>query len=460
MSAAHALTEPVAPALEPLPIREKNRGLFVYATTAILLFGPLAFGAVEPWAIFVLQSTSAILFLAWLLSQVRRARINLIFNPIFWPMCAFGGIILLQSFGSWAYRHATISALMLYAAYGLICFLITQTLNRTTLLQRMAIALACFGTALALLAVLQSLSSGGKIYWMRAPRFGGWIYGPYVNHNHYAGLMEMLAPIPLVFAFTRYARKRMRWIAASAAAFMAATIFLSGSRGGMIAFAFEMTLFILLLLRQRTQNRVAYLLSGFLLVALSSVAAIGGREVTNRLSTLAPASHSDLAADIRLRIDRDTWRMFSRRPITGWGVGTFATVYPQFQSFYTTSHVNAAHNDYLQTLAETGIAGFAAAIWLLIITIRKALKKIPNWPNDVNGAASVAALLGISGILVHSFFDFNLQIPANAMLFFALCTVAALEPRFRNHRRERHTHRDNECAATSEKLFAECKLTV
>jgi len=37
-----------------------------------------------------------------------------------------------------------------------------------------------------------------QLYWMRQPRSGGWIYGPYVNHNHYAGLMEMLVPIPLI----------------------------------------------------------------------------------------------------------------------------------------------------------------------------------------------------------------------------------------------------------------------
>jgi hypothetical protein len=43
---------------------------------------------------------------------------------------------------------------------------------------------------------------------------------------------------------------------------------------------------------------------------------------------------------------------------------------------------------------------------------------------------SLIALLGVSGILVHSCVDFNLQIPANALLFYVLCVVAALEPRF------------------------------
>ncbi len=37
-------------------------------------------------------------------------------------------------------------------------------------------------------------------------------------------------------------------------------------------------------------------------------------------------------------------------------------------------------------------------------------------------------MLGLSGILVHSAVDFNLQIPANAALFYVLCTIAASEP--------------------------------
>jgi hypothetical protein len=45
--------------------------------------------------------------------------------------------------------------------------------------------------------------------------------------------------------------------------------------------------------------------------------------------------------------------------------------------------------------------------------------------------------MAIIGILVHSFVDFNLQIPANAALFYSLCTLAALEPRFMSKRRGR-----------------------
>jgi hypothetical protein len=50
---------------------------------------------------------------------------------------------------------------------------------------------------------------------------------------------------------------------------------------------------------------------------------------------------------------------------------------------------------------------------------------------------SLACILGVSGILVHSAVDFNLQIPANAALFFVLCTAAAAEPFVKPARKRR-----------------------
>jgi O-antigen ligase len=448
MSAAVALPdlhEPTAP-LRPHVLQSKQ--IELYALTATLMLAPLAFGAVESWAIFVLQSAAAILFSTWTLLQVRAGQLSIRWNPVFAPMCAFAmltAVQLLPEISS--YRHATASALLLYLSYGMICFLLTQILERTTHLRQLATAFMVYGAGMAMFAVLQSLSSSGKLYWIRIPHFGGWIYGPYVNHNHYAGLMEMLIPIPLVFAFSRYAHGRKKWLAAATAAFMGASIFLSGSRGGMAAFAIQMAIFLCFLFRERAHNRVALLMGGFLLIALASIAWIGGSEVMSRLSTLADYKQHGLNTDVRMQIDRDIMRMFSARPLLGWGLGTFADVYPQFRSFYTNSQVNEAHNDYLQTLTETGIMGFVIGMWLIVTALRRALRKTSNWSSDVNGILALAALLGISGILVHSLVDFNLEIPANALLFFALCTAAGMDTRFRNLRRE-NKHRD----ATMEEL--------
>jgi O-antigen ligase len=407
-----------------------------YGITGLLLFTALAFGGREPWALFTFQATSAVLIAVWILEKLRSGEFNLLPSPLFPPMLAFAGILCAQLLPrASAYWHATYSQALLFVSYGIICFLVVQTLRSNRQLRLIGKILTIFGTSVALFAVIQNLSSPKQLYWVLTPRFGGWIYGPYVNHNHYAGLMEMVFPVPLVFAFTRFARRRESWLASSAAAFMAASIFLSGSRGGMVACCIQLTVFLLLLCREYQKRKVARLLGVFLLAMMAVIAWSGGREVTARISTLNADTKSDLTNNARLQIDRDILNMVRERPVLGWGQGTFAQVYPQFRSFYSDFEVNAAHNDFLQVLAETGIVGFAVMVWFLVITIRSAIRKTENWFSNINGALSVGALIGISGILVHSLVDFNMQIPANAALFYSLCMVAAMEPRFKTHHR-------------------------
>jgi O-antigen ligase len=132
--------------------------------------------------------------------------------------------------------------------------------------------------------------------------------------------------------------------------------------------------------------------------------------------------------------------MWREKPFLGWGLGTFPIVYPQFRSFYTSFFVNQAHNDYLQLIVETGIAGFAIALWFLVLAFRRAWAKLENWTETINGTLTVAALLGCIGILVHSFLDFNLQIPANAALFYVLCAIAASDPLQESQRRRNRRH--------------------
>jgi O-antigen ligase len=417
--------------------QKSNSGL-LYGVTAVLMFSPLAFGAVEAWSIFVVEGSAGALFLLWMRTQLGSPQLNIRWNPVFAPMLAFAGLFAIQLMpGRSAYWHATGSQALLFAACGMICFLIGQTFTQHRQVRKIASALTIYGSAVALIAVLQNLTSPNRLYWLRTPRFGGWIFGPYVNHNHYAGLMEMLVPVPLVFAFSRFGRTHQRRAAVVAAVFMSLTIFLSGSRGGMLAFLVEIAVFAAFVYRgQQKQQRI--MLAAFGIILAGIVVWTGGHALKERVSTLAVDAHSDLPSDIRLQIDRDTLRIFRQRPLLGWGQGTFTEVYPQFRTFYTDAFVNAAHNDFLQRLAETGIAGFSIMIWFLVRALRPALRKSIDWHSDVNGTVALAATLGITGILVHSLVDFNMQVPANAALFYALCTVAAVEHPFTMRARKRN----------------------
>ena len=87
--------------------------------------------------------------------------------------------------------------------------------------------------------------------------------------------------------------------------------------------------------------------------------------------------------------------------------------------------MNAAHNDYVQLLVETGLLGFAAVAWFIVVMYRAGLRNVRGWNRDWSRALGLAALIGCTGLLVHSAFDFNLQIPANACVFYFMCAVAA-----------------------------------
>jgi len=401
----------------------------LYGTFGLLMFGPLAFGAVEPWSIFIVETGAVLLTLLWLAHQWMSQEISIVWNPLFLPMAAFGALILVQIvLGTTSYRHDTLYGATLYCAYGLLCFLATQTLLRSSQARKVAAILAVYGAVIAAFALLQFVAPNGKLYWLRQPRSGGWIYGPYVNHNHYAGLMELLIPIPLVLSLTRLAGEKERAAAGIAAAVMVGTVFLSGSRGGMIAIFVELMVFAVVLFRQKRNIRIAIGVGAFAVVLIGLLTWLGGKDLTTRVSSISTEARSEVSGGMRLSIDRDALEMFRHRPVLGWGLGTFPVVYPQFRSFYTNFFVNEAHNDYLQLLDEMGLLGFGVMVWFLIVLYRRALSKIGNWTSSVSSAVTLACGLGFTGILIHSFFDFNLQIPANAALFYVLCAIAAAPP--------------------------------
>jgi O-antigen ligase len=427
---------------EPAPVAKASQprltnNILLASAGAVLLLAPLAFGAVQPWAIFALELCALAVAALWFARQYVRNELVILDHPLYRPMAAFFVLIAVQYFfGTTAYRHVTYTSLLLYTAYGLLIFVVTQTLQRSSQVEVMTQVVSIYGAAVAAFALLQGLAPNGKLYWIWSLEQGGLIYGPYVNHNHYAGLMEMLLPFPLILAATRFSDGKGKITVAGIAALMGGSIFLSGSRGGMAAFLAEMVVLTVLLVRKRDGNwKQSMFLGVFLAMVIVFLVWIGGNELTRRLASIHTEAREELAGGIRFTIDRDCIRMFLKRPFLGWGLGTFPTVYPGFRTFYTNFFVNDAHNDYLQLLTETGIAGFGIALWFLVLVFRHSAAKLKDWTESATGAVTVASLLGVVGILVHSFVDFNLQIPANAALFYVLCAIAASAPLHESQRK-------------------------
>ena len=399
-------------------------GVVIGALCLLLAFGPLAFGAVQEWAICTLEVGAALCVALWAVRELACGRLELYRNTLFLPILLFASLVALQLLTSFtAYWYATWQQGLLWTVYGMIFFVVTQCLRRTVWIKSFALFFTSFGFLVALFAIVQQLTWNGNLYWVVPNRSGGMVYGPYVNHAHYAGLMELLVPIPLVFAMMESFQRSLRVLFAFMALLMASTIFLSRSLGGIIAFGVQMfVLAIIAGLHDRSRRKVLLLvLLGVLLTAWLVTLSPGG--ISERISRINDPQGKAGAGD-RLAIVKDSLKMVAQRPFLGWGLGTFPVVYPSFRSFYTNFFVNEAHNDYIQMAVETGVTGFVIVCGFVALFYRAGLRRIERWQTDFRPAVSLAALIGVTGILVHSFYDFNLQIPANAALFFALAALA------------------------------------
>ena len=398
---------------EPSP----RSSVLLFGICALLFFAVLSFGAVEEWSVSVLEAGVALLFLAWGSRQAIAGELKVEASPLYAPAFLFAAVVAAQlGFGITAYRYATLTASLEYVAYGILVFLTIQSFTGQRSAKTILWALTLFGFALAVFAMSQDLTSNGKIYWVRILHNGGSPFGPYVNHDHYAGLMEMLAPIPIVLSLGSLFRGGKRALVGFAGIVMAGTIVLSQSRAGTASFLVEMGLLLGLLVWRKKNGRIAAALGTLCLMVLAFVVWLGTNALWHHFT--------ELQDWMRLAMTKDGLRMFWQKPVLGWGLGTFTTVYPQFRSFYTNLFVNAAHNDYVQVLAETGVIGFAAVVWFIGEVYRAGLGNAEGWNRDWSRALGLAALIGCTGLLVHSFFDFNLQIPANACMFYFLCAVA------------------------------------
>jgi hypothetical protein len=177
---------------------------------ALLIFGPLAFGAVERWSMFILHAGSVVLFGLWAAQQVISGELRIARSPLYGPLVAFAVLVAIQLAGTTRYRSVTVDEALNYVSYGIIFFVATQSLSHRRQLVRFATVLATFGFLLAAFALIQELTSNGKLYWLRAPRVSTAMFGPYVNHSNYAGMMELLAMVPLVLAVRGAGRLRRR----------------------------------------------------------------------------------------------------------------------------------------------------------------------------------------------------------------------------------------------------------
>jgi O-antigen ligase len=432
----------------PEELRSSSSPLHVLARVVLVLTlcgAPWAFGAVQAWAWASLLVLALLALVLWAAGCAQRGVLRIVWTPFYWLFLAFLVFGALQWFAGWtvdpiATREAVLKILTNLVLFFLAGQLLGARADKGSALEWLGLMAMLLAAALCILGLAQFFGSRpGFIYWTFPAR--GAHFGPYVNHNDYAGLMEMLLPIAAAYLFSRsWNSVVLLWFWALIG-MVIISIWISGSRGATIVLLVEGLLWAGLLMGNRGRGVSPRLFAiSFAVVLLAAVGfswLVSTGHVGDRAwSGLANSRSLEVNLGDRFKVGVDTLRMARSHPWTGVGVGCFESAFPNYMSVPMNLHWGHAHDDFLEALAEMGLPGAAMMATALGLFFFTAFRQVERRFRHGWGWLQIGAAVGVVGLLVHSLVDFNLRIPANAAWFVACLAIATHPgPPPRNRRR-------------------------
>ncbi len=429
-----------------------------------MLWSPLPFGGVTPWATAILQGMgfTALVLAAWAMERPQDLR------PAALPAAALAGIALLglaqalpwpaglvellspshaeawrraaELAGGRAVSHlsfapaASRAAALTWAAAAA-ALLAGAVAGRRRARRRWLLAALLAGALFQIFFGAQQWFAHADVLWgtqiPRSPR----LHGTFVNPNHLAFYLEMALPAAFAWAWWASRRARMETHAERQLLLLGPpvliwlTLFLglafTGSRGGLLgAVAGVSAQALTVAATRRRWHTVLYGL-GAIAAGLAVVAAVGLREGLGRvLST----SLDDVSWSFRLREYAavvDLWRRF---PLLGSGLATFRDAFPQAQPQALQGTWWHAHSDLLELLATTGAVGIVLLGIGLWPVPRRLVRVIAGRGRSENRAAALALLGALAAVLVHEALDSGLTMPGNALTFAVLLGAGLAVP--------------------------------
>nr|HID57819.1 O-antigen ligase domain-containing protein [Desulfobacterales bacterium] len=473
--------------------KDSDRFLF-YGVLSVLVLAPLAFGSVHVWAYSFVELCVSILVTVFLFKRIFCTRkyhqIELVSSPVYPFFLLLSIVIIIQllplppswiksispvtytdrlklsplnildgspgsSTTTWFslsyYRHATIVEALKILSYMGIYFLVLNTVKTRKQLDTIIYVLILVGLFETLYGIGQTFSGKQKIWWWTNIYDRGWVTGTYINRNHFAGYLEMILPLSFGFMVAHIGRKdkKRRWtskrsrirsittyfqdqvfsrmlLVFSISVSMGAGLLLSGSRGGVICFAVALSLTGILFLLKRGFRRHSVFSMMLGLIILFYGVHIGIEKTIKRLE------QSEQGLRGRLEITGSVIPMVMDYPVLGVGLGNFTHAYTRY-SLKQFSSLNHAHNDWVEAASELGLCGLAIIlsgfVYYLFILVRGFLKRNDPYAIGISGGV----MAGMVSIALHSFFDFNMHIPANPLTLSALLGIGFIVIKMERH---------------------------
>ncbi len=398
----------------------------------LIIFTPLAYGAIESWGIAVFEVTAAIMAFIWLLKMLKNRTFEFIKTPLTLFIFLFIGYVFFQYqslvFGLWSsvYRNATKTELFKIISYALIFFVTLNTIKTKQQIMRILLVVIPMGFFMSIFYLI-------RYFGVKAPR-------GIINSDHFSAYLGMIIPLGLGVFFARdaqYARRdtqyAIRFLLFFCVIIMSVALFFTMSRGGMFSFIAALLFMAVLTSQRKSFKRKGWVLSAVIILIIFTIAWLGATPVVERVLSIKVEISSRYFGG-RFPIWQGTLNLIKDYPIFGTGLGTFNDIFPKYQPLEIISrHYTHAHSDILQVLSETGIIGFLLTAVCGILFFAQGFKQFNSRHNPWVIGMCIGVFGSLTSIFIHSFTDFNLHIPANAIL---LLIILALFIRILNYKHD------------------------
>ena len=300
--------------------------------------------------------------------------------------------------------------------------------------RRLVQAVAWSGLTFSVIALLARAYSPDLIYGFWNPGALSPPYGPFVNRNHMGTWLVMALPLVMGYIFARFddrARRgsfaaaidtRMVWLM-GAAGMMFVAIIGSLSRSAAIG-TLSSGMFVGALAGTRRSRAWWGVLATAVVFVLILVAIPRSVDLGSRFED--PRAPGTSAAWERAQIWRETLPIVRDFPLTGTGAGSFRTAMLVYQQSDRRLFFNQAHNQYLQFAAEGGLILIVPLICAAVLFAHAAARRLSQDRTPMVWIR-IGAAAGIVGVLVQSIWETGLRLPANGLLFAALCALVIYE---------------------------------
>jgi O-antigen ligase len=405
---------------------------------AILVFGPLAMGAVDAWAFLVVQGLTVGVMLLWAARIWFSPRPQLLWPPICWVVLAFA-IYAVARYLTADIEYVARQEMIQVLVCAFLFFAIVNNLYRQEFSQVISFTMVFLAAGISCFAVYQFMRHSHRVWDFISP-YPGRASGTYISPNNFAGFLEMILPLAVSYILAGRMKPVMRILLCYAAMVIAAGMVVTFSRGGWAAGAAAVLALLVILIFHRN-HRIPALLLLVVLVGGGTVFVKNylSKSVTYMNRAEVPLEKGQDVLDYR----RDMWGAAEQmwRDNFWWGVGPahYDYRFRQYRTERVQMDPDRAHNDYLNLLADWGTVGgiivlagmavFCAGLWQTRNYVRRAEKDFGSGKSN-RLAFFLGASTGLLALAIHSVVDFNLHVPANAILGVTLLALLSSNLRF------------------------------